>query len=338
MDKMHHRVGVILCRQTSLGSWGLVLDAFRMANLLGTRHVFELTRVSQDGLAVGHPDGTLSVDRGLDALTEMDAVLIPSLWLNGPQAVAEQGDLIQALRHLAPSVLVATLCTGAYLLAASGRLDGRVATTHWMLADGFQTRFPRVQLHAEQNLTHQDGVVCSGGSLAAVDVCLFVIQLLAGRSVARQTARLLVTDLHRGPQTLYTPPQGWRRHQDEDIHRLEAFIAQHHAQALSLQQLADQIHTSVRTLQRRFQTATGMSPIQYQQAIRVDKAKERLEESSDPVGLVAEKVGYLDRVAFGRLFKKVTGLTPAAYRQQHAWGHSSPDRPPSTGRHVAPER
>lgn len=335
MDKIHHRVAVILCRQTSLGSWGLVLDAFRMANLLGTRHVFELTRISQDGHAVAHPDGTLSVDGGLHALGEMDAVVIPSLWLNGPQAVAEQGDLIQALGCLAPSVLVATLCTGAYLLAASGRLDGKAATTHWMLADGFQARFPHVKLNAEQNLTRDDGVVCSGGSLAAVDVCLFVIQLLAGRSVARQTARLLVTDLHRGPQSLYTPPQGWRRHQDPDIHRLEAYIAQHHAQSLSLQQLADQIHASVRTLQRRFQSATGMSPIQYQQAIRIDKAKELLEDSSDPVGQVAEKVGYLDRVAFGRVFKKTTGVTPAAYRQQHAWAHTARRHRRSAGRPAA---
>ncbi|MGE5452333.1 MAG: GlxA family transcriptional regulator [Acidobacteriota bacterium] len=316
MDNLRHRIGVLLCRQHSLGSYGLVLDAFRMANQLGAGHAFELTRISQDGQPVAHPDGCMNVDAGLSALADMDAVLIPSLWLQGAQAVDEQADLIEALRQLNPDVLVATLCTGAYLLAASGRLDGKQATTHWMLADGFQARFPHVQVQAQHNVTHEGKLVCSGGSLAAVDVCLYVVQLLAGREVARQLARLLVTDLARGPQTLYTPTQGWRRHADQDIHRIEAFIAQHHDQGLSLEQLAARMHTSVRTLQRRFLAATGMTPIQYQQAVRIDRSKDLLDATDLPVGLVAEQVGYQDRVAFGRLFKKATGLTPLAYRQQ----------------------
>lgn len=332
MDKVRHRIGVLICRQHSLGSYGLVLDAFRMANQLDAGHVFELTRVSQDGQPVPHPDGSLTVDAGLEALASMDAVLIPSLWLNGPQAVAEQGGLVQALSQLDDSVLVATLCTGAYLLAASGRLNGKQATTHWMLADGFQTRFPQVQVQAQNNLTHDGQLVCSGGSLAAVDVCLYVVQLLAGRDVSRNLARLLVTDLTRGPQTLYTPPQGWRRHADQEIHHIEAYIAGHHDQALSLDQLAQRMHTSVRTLQRRFLAATGMTPIQYQQAVRIDRSKDLLEASAMPVGLVAEQVGYQDRVAFGRLFKKVTGLTPAAYRQQRARADTRPSRPPTNAR------
>ncbi len=332
MDKLRHRIGVLICRQHSLGSYGLVLDAFRMANQLGAGHVFELTRISQDGRPVSHPDGCMTVDAGLDVLADMDAVLIPSLWLNGPQAVAEQGDLVQALTQLDASVLVATLCTGAYLLAASGRLNGKPATTHWMLADGFQARFPQVQVQAQSNLTHDGELVCSGGSLAAVDVCLYVVQLLAGRDLSRNLARLLVTDLTRGPQTLYTPPQGWRRHADQDIHQIEAYIAQHHEQVLSLDQLAQRMHTSVRTLQRRFLAATGMTPIQYQQAVRIDRSKDLLEASALPVGLVAEQVGYQDRVAFGRLFKKVTGLTPAAYRQQVTRPDTPPRRPPTSAR------
>ncbi len=316
MDMLRHKIGILICRQNSLGSYGLVLDAFRMANQLGAGHQFDLVRISQDGLPVPHPDGLMSVDAGLSALGEMDAVLIPSLWLNGPQAVAEQSQLIAALADLSPDVLVATLCTGAYLLAASGRLDGKRATTHWMLANGFQSRYPQVQVHADDNLTHDAEVVCSGGSLAAVDVCLYVVQLLGGRDMARNLARLLVTDVSRAPQTLYTPPQGWRRHVDREVSLVEAYIAKHHPQPLLLDDLAQQMHSSVRTLQRRFLAATGMTPIQYQQAVRIERSKDLLESSHEPVALIAERVGYQDRVAFGRIFKKVTGLTPAAYRQR----------------------
>ena len=183
-----HRVGVLICRQHSLASYGLVLDAFRMANQLGVAHQFDLVRVSQDGLPVPHPDGDLRVDAGLDGLLGWMWCSFP-LWLNGPEAVAEQAQTIAALARLDPCILVATLCTGAYLLAASGRLDGKAATTHWMLANGFQARYPQVRVQASQNLTHQAEVVCSGGSLAAVDVCLYVVQLLAGRDVARNLAR-----------------------------------------------------------------------------------------------------------------------------------------------------
>ena len=316
--ELTHRIGVLLCAQHSLGSYGFALDAFRMANEMGAGHRFKLTRISPDGQPVPHVDGLLTVDAGLEALPEQDVVLIPSLWLNGMQAVTQNPGLVQALHELDERVMVVTLCTGAYLLAASGRLDGKRATTHWMLADGFQKRYPQIQMEAAANLTDNGGLVCSGGSMAGVDACLYVVQALAGRDLARNLARWLVTDMSRGPQSLFTPPQGWRRHPDHDINKLEAFMARHHDQTLSLEHLAEQIHVSVRTLQRRFLAATGMTPIQYQQAMRIERSKDLLESSKLPIANVAEQVGYQDRVAFGRLFKKLTGMTPAAYRQHRS--------------------
>lgn len=317
VKKQVHRVGVYLCRHHSLASVGLVLDSFRMANQIPGAHRFALSRISQDGAAVAHPDGGLMVEGGLALLSSMDVVVIPSLWAHGDEAVADNPQLIEALRALPPRVLVATMCTGAYLLAATGRLNQRQATTHWMLADGFQARFPEVRLKVGENLTHEGNMICSGGSLAAVDACLYVVQLLAGRDTARELARLLVTDAQRGPQSLYAPPHGWRQHDDGDVRQLEAHIADHHAQSFTLDELASRIHVSVRTLQRRFLAATGMTPIQYQQAVRIERGKDLLEADKLAVQDIAAQVGYQDRVAFGRLFKKLTGMTPAAYRQRH---------------------
>ena len=314
-----HRIGVVLCRQHSIASLGLVMDTFRMANqVAGSGHRFALSRISQDGQAVPHPDGVLTVDGGLPLLREMDVVVIPSLWTQGAEAVADSPALVKALRTLPPRVLVAALCSGAYLLAASGRLNKRRATTHWLLADGLQSRYPQIRIEADQNLTHDGPLICSGGSLAAVDACLYTVQLLAGRDTAKALARLLVTDVERGPQTLYTPPSGWRRHGDREVRQVEAFIDEHHHQALTLEQLAGKVHMSVRTLQRRFVAATGLTPIQYQQSVRIERGKALLEAEHRPVEDIAAQVGYQDRVAFGRLFKKLTGMTPAAYRQRHA--------------------
>jgi transcriptional regulator GlxA family with amidase domain len=321
VTKRVHKVGVYLCRHHSLASVGLVLDTFRMANQVPGLHRFALSRISWDGQPVPHPDGALVIDGGVALLSNMDVVVIPSLWAHGDAAVADNPEVIDALRTLPPQVLVATMCTGAYLLAASGRLNERQATTHWMLADGFHERFPDVQLKSSENLTHDGNLICSGGSLAAVDACLYVVQLLAGREMARDVARMLVTDVQRGQQTLYAPPQGWRQHADGDVRKLESYIGDRHAHSLTLYELASQIHVSVRTLQRRFLAATGMTPIQYQQAVRIERSKDLLETGKLAVQEIAAQVGYQDRVAFGRLFKKVTGMTPAAYRQrQHrAW-------------------
>lgn len=310
------RVGVVLCEQHSLASFALVMDILRMANVQPGGPFFEVHRISESGRPVAHADGVLAVDGGAGALAQMDAVLIPSLWSHGPQAVQGHPKLVAALASLPPQVLLAGFCSGVYLLAAAGRLDGRRATTHWLMAEGLARRYPKVLVQAQHNLTHDGPVVCSGGSLAAIDGCLHVVQCLAGRAVARGLSRLLVTDMTRGPQSQYAPALGWQRHQDEAVQALQAWIEASHAQVLTLQDLAEAVHLGVRTLQRRFQAATGMSPLQYQQKVRLERSKDLLEDTRASVTEVAALVGYADRVAFGRLFKQHTGLTPAAYRQQ----------------------
>jgi AraC family transcriptional activator FtrA len=312
------RVAVLVCPQHSLASVALVMDAFRMANQLPGGPRFALTRVSEDGQAVEHPDGRLVVDAGPEVLASMDLVVVPSLWTEGEAAVAHHPRLVQGIRELPPSVLLAACCSGAYLVAAAGRLDGRRATTHWLLAKGLARRYPLVMVDPALNLTHDGGVICSGGALAAIDGCLYAVQQLAGRQVARQLSRLLVTDLQRGPQTRFMPPAGTRRHTDGEVQWLQAHMAEHLAEPLGLTQLAQVVHMTVRTLQRRFMAATGTTPMAYLQTLRMEASQDLLASERLSVVEVAAQVGYQDRVAFGRLFKKTTGMTPAAFRQQHA--------------------
>jgi AraC family transcriptional activator FtrA len=327
-----HRVGVLLCPQLSLASLGLLLDVFRMANQLPNAHRFELTRVSEDGASVVHTDGDLRVEGDASLLAAMDLVVVPSLWTQGDEAVCSNPRLVAALRELPERVLVATMCTGAYLLAASGRLDHQRATTHWMLADALQQRFPAVQVQPDANLIAQGNLICSGGSMAGVDACLHAVQMLAGQDTAKALARMLVTHVSSGPQTQYMPPSGWRRHGDREVRQLQSHIEAHYAEPMALDDMARLIHVSVRTLQRRFAAATGMTPMQYLQAVRIERSKDLLEAERLPVPEVAERVGYQDRVAFGRLFKKMVGMTPAAYRQQQ----SPPNSP--AGPHVSPSK
>jgi len=316
-QRIFHKVGVLLCGQSSLASLGLVMDVFRMGNQLPGAHRFVLTRVSEDGNAVRHEDGDLRVDGDASLLAGMDLVVVPSLWTQGASAVEGHPGFVKALRDLPAPVRVVTMCTGAYLLAASGRLDGLRATTHWMLADGLQQAYPAVEVDARENLIEQGALICSGGSLAGVDACLHAVKLVAGPETAKALARMLVTDTQRGPQTLFMPAFSRPRHADREVHALQDFVDEHYAQSLTLDDMARRIHVSVRTLQRRFLAATGMTPMQYLQTVRIERGKSLLTTERMPVADIAEKVGYQDRVSFGRLFKSTVGMTPAAYRQRH---------------------
>lgn len=313
-----HRVAVLICPQHSLASVALVIDVFRMANHTEQPHRFDLCRVSEDGRAVVHADGQLAVDGGPECLAAADLVVVPSLWDQGPQAVKASPRLVAALSRLPRSVRLASFCSGAYLLAAAGRLDGRRATTHWVLADGLARRYPQIRLEPEANVVVDEELICSGGSLAAIDGCMAALRALAGPALVQAVSRLLVTDTHRGPQSRFTPPGAGRRHQDEAVAQVQRMIEERHAETLSLQALAEGVHLTVRTLQRRFQAALHMTPMAYQQALRLEAAMALLTQGRLSVEAVASEVGYTDRVAFGRQFKRHTGLTPAAWRQRSA--------------------
>lgn len=316
MDKLKHRVGVVICPQASLASVGLLMDIFRMANQTPGRHRFDLVRVSEDAQPVHHADGLLTVEAGPAALSDCELVVVPSMWTQGQESVRRNPALVQALRELPESTLVVSMCSGAFMLAATGRLAGKAVTTHWLLADSLQVQYPDVVVQASENLVREGSLICSGGSLAGVDACLAAVQLLTDRRTARALASMLVTDLSRGPQTRFMPTLGMRRHADRDVARLQDWLEQHFEAPLSLEQLAERLHVSVRTLQRRFLSATGMTPAQYLQALRIEHSKDLLESERWPVPEVAARVGYQDRVAFGRVFKKMVGMTPAAYRQK----------------------
>lgn len=315
--RQQRNVGVFVCEQASLASLGLAMDVFRMANAMPGAYRFELLRVSNDGAAVAHPDGLLAVDGDASLLSRVDLVVVPSMWTQGADAVQRNGRLVQALRDLPEHVMVVTMCTGAHMLAASGRLSGKRASTHWLLADDLQARYPDVQVDAAESLTQHGKLVCSGGSLAGVDACLMAVQHLTDRATARRLAAMLVTDLRRGPQARFVPSLGLRHHADKDMRRLQDLLESRCEAPWGLGEMAAQVHISARTLQRRFRAATGMTPVQYLQAARIERSKDLLETERLPVPEVAALVGYQDRVAFGRLFKKMVGMSPAAYRQKH---------------------
>lgn len=230
---------------------------------------------------------------------------------------------IRRLAALPADRLVAASCYGSFVLAESGRLDGRPATTPWWLADAFRQRYPRVRLDADQALVDAGSALTAGAMTAHVDLSLHVLRRLFGAPLARQVAGIMLVDgTRRSQRPFKSLPQ---RFADPLVDAAAAWMSRHAARDFSTQELAAALAVSYRTLHRRFAAAAGMPPLAYRQALRIEHARELLETTRDSVERIVETVGYRDSSAFRRLFARQVGLSPAAYRQR--FRHPEPSFP-----------
>lgn len=215
-------------------------------------------------------------------------------------------------------VRVASNCTGAFLLAEAGLLNGREATTHWGFGQQFRQRFPEVALRPEKLVTVDGPVACAGGGMAWWDLGVYLVEHFAGPEVARELARAFVIDIGRTSQAPYSVLQSRRYHSDSAILRVQDWVERHFREPLTLGSMAAEAGLSERTLFRRFRAATGDSPATYLQLVRIEHARQALAGSSDSLESIVRNVGYEDLSSFSRLFRKHTGMTPGAWRARFA--------------------
>jgi transcriptional regulator GlxA family with amidase domain len=225
-------------------------------------------------------------------------------------------------RH-ARGAALGSVCSGAFLLAETGLLRGRVASTHWSCAEELKRRFPDVRVDTAIRISDYGDVVTVGGFMAWVDLGLRLIARYLGPTVAEETARFLLV---RPGAALAPYFQGFAPqllHGDEAILRAQQLIHAHDGRDVSLASLAEQARLERRTLLRRFTKATGMSPIEYCRNVRIARARELLEYSNKTLKEMAWEVGYDDTRAFARAFYRLVGLSPADYRRRYGQGGSS---------------
>jgi transcriptional regulator GlxA family with amidase domain len=211
---------------------------------------------------------------------------------------------------------VASACTGAFALAAAGLLDGRTATTHWAFQSLLAERHPRVRLVPQAILVDQGRIVTAGGATSFVNLAHFLVERLLGPEIARAASQMFLIDPNKAPQGAYAVFSSQKLHGDEPIVRAQARIEGDPAAAVSIDDLARSVALSRRTFARRFRSATGNTPLEYVQRVRVEAAKRAL-EAGKSVADVAARVGYGDPVAFRKVFARLTGLTPADYRSRY---------------------
>ena len=248
---------------------------------------------------------------------ESNILIVPTI--GGPiqQTLDNNPELIDLLNkaHKA-GWTIAGNCTGNFLLAQAGILDGKSATTHWGFAREFKQRFPQVTLQADQLITRDENIFCAGGGIAWFDLGLHIIERNVDFETAMQTAKAFVIDYRRDSQLSYSLMRIAKPHQDEVVKTIQSNIEEDCTISLSIEDLALQYNVSQRTLIRRFNNALGMPPNTYLQSVRIERARKMLEESDFNIDTIMNKIGYEDASSFRRLFKKKTGLTPTEYRNR----------------------
>jgi len=248
-----------------------------------------------------------------------DLVFIPSLYYAGrlefSRFLKSQASTCDWLRsQWQQGTWLVANCSGTFVLAATGLLDHRVATTTWWLEKQFRAAFPKVDLQLQPAVTEVDRLVCGGAYASHLLQTVRVVEYFSGPSIATRCAKTMLIDVTRTTQTPYLPLLTDKTHSDALVHRAQHWFQNHIAEAGSISDLAERLAVSQRTLIRRFKTALNKSPLTYLQNLRIDTARALLESGDLNVDQVASNVGYSDTSSFSRLFRERVGLTPGEYR------------------------
>jgi transcriptional regulator GlxA family with amidase domain len=214
---------------------------------------------------------------------------------------------------------LATACSGALLLGEAGLLAGQEATTHWAYCDILARRYPGVKVHPQRALVvsgEGQRLVMAGGGTSWLDLALYLIARHAGIEHAMHAARINLIDWHEVGQQPFARLARTRQSEDAVIARCQTWIAEHYAEPAPVTAMVRLSGLAERSFKRRFQQATGMSPLEYVHNLRLEEAKQMLETTNDPVEAVANEVGYEDAGFFSRLFRRRVNLTPAQYRRR----------------------
>ncbi|WP_344945717.1 helix-turn-helix domain-containing protein [Actinomadura miaoliensis] len=255
----------------------------------------------------------LEPDHGLDELSRADTVIVPG-WADVD--VDPPADLVEAVRaaHEA-GARIASLCTGAFVLAAAGLLDGRRATTHWAHTRDLAARYPRVEVDPDVLYVDNGSVLTSAGKAAAMDLCLHLVRLDHGSSIANTVARRLVVPPHRdgGQAQFVTAPVP--APDNHPLAELLPWVIERLDQPLTVEDLARQARMSSRNLGRHFRSVTGTTPLQWLLTQRIRHAQELLETTDDSIDTIAAATGMGTATTLRRHFNRTVGVPPDTYRR-----------------------
>ncbi|TXG94009.1 MAG: helix-turn-helix domain-containing protein [Rhodocyclaceae bacterium] len=312
------------CQASSIGGFA---DILQVANSHLRRQQgaaaaqFEWHFVSSSGNPIVASNGLQLQTHKLEPGERYDLVFIPSLHYGG------QRQFDQILDRLADTsnwlvaqwragAWIAANCTGTFILAQTGLLDGRTVTTTWWLERQFRARYPKVDLQIRSVITESDRLVCAGASASYLLQAIRIIERFSGPAIASQAAKSMLIDVSQTSQVPYLPLLAERAHSDSLVERAQHWLQSNMTDELRISELAEALAISDRTLIRRFKAALDQTPLAYLQDLRLEAARALLETGDLSVEVIGGQVGYNDTSSFSRLFRQRIGMSPGAYRRR----------------------
>jgi len=302
-----------------IGAFDIFTEANVYRKKIGKKELFtiEVAGISKksdifDSLFTVRPHVNIS------AIKKTDLIIIPSVVPTNKKTLKTNSLLIDWIKkQYTDGAEIASMCSGAFLLASTGLLDGKNCSTHWAHANAFRTMFPKVNLQPDQLITDENGIYTNGGAYSFLNLMIYLVERYYDRQTAIYCSKIFQIEMDRNSQSAFTIFTGQKLHGDEMVQQAQTYIESKLDERISAEQLSSKLSVSRRNFDRRFIKATGNTPVEYSQRVKIESAKKELETSHKTVNEVMYEVGYADVKAFREVFKKITGISPLEYRKRY---------------------
>jgi transcriptional regulator GlxA family with amidase domain len=254
----------------------------------------------------------------ISTITKTHLIIIPSLNHNYQKAVKGNELLVDWIgKQYKHGAELASICTGAFLLASSGLLDGKACSTHWAAGDNFRASFPKVNLQTEKLITDENGIYTNGGAYSFLNLIIYLVEKYYDRQTAIFCSKVFQIEIDRQNQSAFTIFTGQKLHADEMVKKAQTYIESKLDEKISVKHLSSLFAVGRRNFDRRFIKATGNTPVEYFQRVKIEAAKKAFETNRKTINEVMYEVGYSDVKAFREVFRKITGMSPLEYRRKY---------------------
>lgn len=303
-----------------------IVGAYKILNRANSfwkeNHQKEKFRIELVGISkkVDFHLGLFSVkpQKRITEITQTNLIIIPSLNHNYEQAIKNNGPIIQWIeRQYKNGAEVASICTGAFILASTGLLNDKICSTHWAFEEKLKSLFPKINVQTDKLITDENGIYTNGGAYSFLNLIIYLVEKYFDRQTAIFCSKVFQIEMDRHSQSEFIIFKGQKSHGDSIILKAQTYIENNPAERISMEELSSNLALGRRNFDRRFIKATGNTPIEYTQRVKVEIAKKAFETNRKTINEVMYEVGYNDEKAFREVFRKITGMTPLEYRNKY---------------------
>lgn len=302
-----------------VGSWHIFSSANDYWMQRGKQPVFAIELAGVCGQS-NFVNGMLSVmpQINIASVRKTDLIIIPAVKSEFRKLDKENLPFVDWMKEqYRNGAELASMCTGAYLLASTGLLNNKICSIHWNAADHFRQLFPKVILKTEKVITDEQGIYTNGSGYSFLNLLLYLVEKFYDRQTAIYCSKIFQIEIDRQTQSGFAIFNGQKAHADEVIQKAQEYIEHNFDEKISFTELSKKLAVSRRNFDRRFLKATGNTPVEYWQRVKVESAKKALETTRKTVNEVMYETGYCDTKAFREVFRKITGLSPLEYKNKY---------------------